>query len=304
MISTKNIIKDRILIIGSNGMLGQRLVDCYDFMNTEMLAASAEESSFIENVEYKQVDITNKKAVGELVKSFYPDVIINAAAFTAVDLCETEKELAWKVNAEGPKYLAFYAGAIDAHLIHISTDYVFNGKAGPYDENAPIDPINYYGKTKLAGENALRVSNARNTIIRTNVLYGPVKKGRPDFVKWVVQTLREGKRIRIVDDQINNPTFIDDLVSAIVKVIASKKLGVYHIGGNEFLNRFDFTMRIAEYFDLDKNLVDRIKTEELNQPAKRPLKSGLITLKAETEFGYKPHKIEETFAILKKELKL
>jgi len=304
MISAKNIIKNRILIIGSNGMLGQRLVDCYDFMNTEMLAASAEDESFIKNVEYKKIDITDKKAVGELIKSFYPDVIINAAAFTNVDLCETEKELSWKVNADGPKYIAFYAGAIDAHLIHISTDYVFNGKAGPYGEDAPIDPINYYGKTKLAGENALRISNARNAIIRTNVLYGPVKSGRPDFVKWVVTSLREGKQIRIVDDQINNPTFIDDIVSAIVKIIASKKTGIYHIGGKELLNRFDFTMRIADFFDLDKSLVERIKTEELNQPAKRPLKSGLITLKAETEIGYKPHKMEETFAILKKELKL
>jgi len=304
MISTSNLIKNRILIIGSNGMLGQRLVDYYNRYTIELLCASAEEESFVDDVDYLQIDISNKKEVRKVIKEFYPDFIINAAAYTNVDGCETEKELAWKINVNGPEYLAYYANTIDAFLIHISSDYVFNGKAGPYSEEDMVDPISYYGKTKLAGENVLFKSGCRYTVVRTNVLYGPVKYGRPDFVKWVITALRAGEEIRIVDDQINNPMFIDDLVSGISKIVDTKKVGIYNLGGKVFLNRFEFTLKIADFFNLDKNLIKRIKTHELNQPARRPLTSGLITLKAETELNFRPHDIYDTFVIIEKELNL
>jgi len=136
------------------------------------------------------------------------------------------------------------------------------------------------------------------------VLYGIAKFGRPDFVKWVVDSLRSKKQIRIVTDQINNPTFIDDVVQAINKIIELRKEGIYNIGGAEFISRYDFTLMIADYFNLDKNLIVPIKTEELNQPARRPLKSGLITIKAQSELGYKPHTILQTFELMKTELGL
>jgi dTDP-4-dehydrorhamnose reductase len=136
------------------------------------------------------------------------------------------------------------------------------------------------------------------------VLYGQAKFGRADFVRWVVSSLREEKTIRIVNDQINNPTFIDDLVWAIDSAVNNKKYGVYHIGGPEYLDRYEFTMRIADYFGLDKSLVQSIKTEELNQKAKRPLKSGLLIQKARAELDYKPHSINDSFAKMKSELGL
>jgi dTDP-4-dehydrorhamnose reductase len=123
-------------------------------------------------------------------------------------------------------------------------------------------------------------------------------------VRWVINSLTKKERIRIVKDQINNPTFIDDLVQAINKIIEFKRTGIYNIGGKEFLSRLEFTNRIAEYFKLDRNLITPITTEELNQPARRPLKSGLWTLKAETELGYKPHSISESLMVMKKELGL
>lgn len=155
---------------------------------------------------------------------------------------------------------------------------------------------------KLASENALRISNTYFTILRTNVLYGIALNSRPDFVRWVVSSLDENRNIRIVNDQINNPTFIDDLVQAINKIIEFKKTGIFNVGGIEFLSRYDFTLRIADYFNLDKKLITPIRTEELKQSARRPLKSGLIILKAETELGYKPHSIVESLAAMKKEL--
>ena len=205
---------------------------------------------------------------------------------------------------KGVEYLSESARVLDSHLIHISTDYVFDGKNGPYSENDIPNPLGYYARTKLASENTLKISGSRNTILRTNVLYGTAKFSRPDFVKWVVDSLRAKKEIRIVDDQINNPTFIDDLVQGINKVVELRKEGIYNIGGDEFLSRYDFTIMIAEFFKLDKSLIKRIKTEDLNQPARRPLKSGLITIKAQSELGYKPHTILQSLELMKSELGL
>lgn len=300
-----DIIKTRILLIGSNGMLGQRLVESFNSTGKfELLCVSMEDESFLPGVEYKKMDIIHRQKVREVVLDFFPDLIINAAAFTNVDKSETEKETAWKINVTGVENIAFYSWTIDAHLIHFSTDYIFNGKNGPYTEDDLPNPLGYYGRTKLASENSIRISGTKNTIIRTNVLYGPAKNGRPDFVKWVVNSLRDKKVIRIVTDQIGNPTYIDDLVAAINKIIKLKKEGIYNIGGREMISRYDFTLRIADYFGLDKSLIQKIITKDLNQPALRPLKSGLVTLKAETELDYKPHSIEETFELMKKELGL
>lgn len=305
MISSKDLVKERVLIVGSNGMLGQRLVEFYKSKDkVELLTSSAEENSFIDGVEYQSVDIIKKEKVKKLVLDFCPDYIINASGFTNVDACETNREMSWKVNVKGVEYLAQYSRVIDSRMIHISTDYVFDGKNGPYTEKNPTNPVSYYGRTKLAGENELRISGSKFTILRINVLYGPAKFGKPDFVKWVINSLRDKKQIKIVNDQFNNPTFADDVVQAVSKSIEFNKDGIYNIGGPEFLSRLEFTGRIADYFDLDKSLITPVKTEEFNFAAKRPLKSGLIILKAQTELGYKPHTIEEAFSIMKNELSL
>lgn len=306
MILAKDFIKRRVLIVGSNGMLGQRLTGHFLLHKNsyEVFACSAEEESYIEEVDYRQVDISQKNDVKKMILDFYPDVIINAAAYTNVDGCESNKELAWGINVVGVNNLVLYAWTCDAHLIHISSDYVFDGEKGPYIESDKVNPISYYGRTKLASENAVKSSGVKAAIIRTNVLYGPAKYGRPDFVKWVVSSLREGKTIKIVTDQINNPTYIDDLVDAIKRITEFEKEGLYHIGGKEFLSRYEFTIKIAEFFNLNQELILPIITEELKQPAPRPLKSGLITLKAETELGYSPREMDETFYLMKKELNL
>ncbi|MGK9368532.1 dTDP-4-dehydrorhamnose reductase [Melioribacter sp. Ez-97] len=299
-------IKTRILVIGSNGMLGRRLAKYYASKQDkyELLCASIEKTSAIKSVPYKSVDITDKNSVKNITLDFFPDFVINAAAYTNVDKAETEREQAWKLNVTGVENLAFYSWTIDAHLIHISTDYIFDGKNGPYTETDRPSPISYYGRTKLAAENSIRANGVRYTILRTNVLYGPAKEGKPDFVKWVINSLKENKAINIVTDQYNNPTFTDDLVDAIARTIEFRKEGIYNIGGKEILSRYEFTQRIADYFKLDKKLIRPVLTKDLKQPAPRPLKSGLIILKASTELGYQPRSIEETFAIIKSELDL
>ncbi len=298
-----DMIKKRILIIGSNGMLGQRLTEYFSKQkDVELLCTSAETKSFIPDIEYQQLDITQKHEVKNIITKFFPDFIINAAAYTNVDKAETERELCWKINVNGVDNISFYSWTIDSHLIHISSDYIFDGKNGPYTEIDLPNPISYYGRTKLASENSIKASGTRFTIIRSNVLYGPSKYGRPDFVKWVYNSLKNSQKIKIVTDQINNPTYIDDLVNGISNVIKNKKEGIYNIGGKELLSRFEFTKIIAKMFNLNTELIIPILTEELNQPAKRTLKSGLINLKAETELNYKPKSIIETLELMKNEL--
>jgi len=296
---SNDIIKKRILVIGANGMLGQRVIMFYSKQeNVELLGSSVEPEPVYQNTEYVYCDLSKK-----VIYDFYPDIIINTAAYTNVDKSEVEREIAWKTNVKGVEYIAEGCRVVDAHFIHISTDYIFDGTKGPYNESAIPCPLGYYGRTKLASENALKISGSIYTILRTNVLYG-IAESRPDFVRWLVNTVRKGEKVKIVTDQVNNPTFIDDLVKAISKTIEFNKQGIYNIGGKEFLSRYEFSLIIADFFNLDKNLIIPIKTSELNQAAPRPLKSGLITLKAETELDYKPLSIIESLKMMKKELSI
>lgn len=298
-------MKEKILIIGSNGMLGQRLVEyIYNLGKYSLSCASYEPESYFSFVEYSTINIADEKSVKELIKEVKPNYIVNTAAYTNVDKSEIEKEAAESINVLGVRYIAETAKEIDAHFIHISSDYVFNGNSGPYSEDDLTDPVGYYGLTKLNGENEIIALLNKYSIIRTNVLYGPAKYGRPDFVKWVYTSLKENKQIKIVTDQINNPTYLDDLVKAIYTIIENNVYGLYNIGGKEFLDRYAFTLKIAEYFNLDKKLITPIETSELNQIAKRPLKSGLFTKKAERDFGYSPTDIIKTFELMQKELSM
>ncbi len=305
MLSSQSLIKKRIIIFGANGMLGQRTAihfrqrgDC------EIMLSDAAPDAIFPDFDYQQTDLTDREQVKSTILKYYPDVIINAAAYTNVDASETDRATAWKVNVQAVEFMSEAARVLDSHIVHISTDYVFDGLKGYYLETDKPNPLGYYGRTKLASENALRISGTMHSILRTNVLYGIITTGRKDFVRWVVDSIRAGSPIRIVTDQINNPTYLDDLVDAIDRVITYRKFGLYHIGGNEFLSRYEFTMRIADYFHLDPSLITPITTDVLMQPAKRPLKSGLINLKAESEFGYRPTPVEETFKKMKVALNL
>ncbi len=298
-------LKKRILVTGSAGLLGQQSIVHYSQMdNVELMCCDLLPEHPFRDVHYTPLDLTKREDVKNLILDFVPDVIINAAAFTNVDRSESDRETAWKVNVRAVENLAESARIIDAFIVHISSDYVFDGTKGPYNESDTPCPINYYGRTKLASENALRISGVEYAILRTNVLYGTLRGGKLDFVKWVVESIKSGKQISIVTDQINNPTFVNDLVQGIDLVIDKRKTGLYHIGGREFLSRFEFTLRIAKIFGLDESYIIPIITESLNQPALRPLKSGLYTLKAQYELGFNSTPLDESLLLMKKELSL
>jgi dTDP-4-dehydrorhamnose reductase len=295
----------RILICGANGLLGQRLALMLSAQSeNEVLNTSVERSFVYDNrlFDYNQLDITNRSDVKSLVSSFQPNVIFNAAAITNVDWCESNREEAWKANVTAVENLAEAARKVRAHLVHISSDYVFDGKNGPYDEDAKPNPVGYYGKTKLASENAILVAEISSTIFRTNVLYGFGIGVKANFPLWVIQNLKVSRSITVVDDQFGNPTYVSDLAMAMIKAFELQRYGIFHIGGSEQLSRFDFAIRIAEVFQLDTSLVKRIKTSDLNQAAPRPLISGFITLKAETQLSMHFLNTKDGLTLLKHEL--
>ena len=295
----------RILICGANGLLGQRLSlmlstqTDYEVLNTSV------ERTFVYDkklFDYNQLDITSRSDVKSLVSSFQPNVILNAAAATNVDWCESNREEAWKANVTAVENLAEAARKVGAALIHVSSDYVFDGKNGPYDETARPNPLGYYGKTKLAGENAIYRSEIRHVIMRTNVLYGSGIGVKSNFALWIVDSLKAGNSITVVDDQFGNPTFVGDLAMAMIKAFELNREGIFHIGGGNQINRFDFAMQAAEVFGLDPALIKRIRTTDLKQASPRPMLSGFITLKAETQLGMHFLTVKEGLTLLKHEL--
>ncbi len=295
----------RILITGSNGLLGQKLAVLLSRgSDYELFLSSKHESSVFEEGEitYRQLDITNRNDVRRVVDELQPQFVINTAAITNVDQCETERELAWNVNVAGVENLAIASKLVGAKIIQFSTDYVFDGKAGPYDEDARPNPLSYYGRTKLASENVLRTSGNPFTIVRTMVLYGVALRTRVNFVLWLIHELEHGKTVRVVDDQYGNPTLADDLAYAVLKIIAFDREGVYHIAGSELLSRYEFAVKLARHFGFDKKLVTAAKSVALKQPAPRPLRSGFITLKAETQLGIKMSNVEQGLTIVKNQL--
>ncbi len=295
----------RILICGANGLLGQRLALMLSSQTEyEVLHTSHHRSFVFDNrlLDYTQLDITRKSDVKSLVSSFHPDVIMNAAAATNVDWCETHREEAWKVNVVGVEHLIEAARKVGARLIHVSTDYVFDGKSGPYKEDDRPNPLSYYGKSKLAAENALRISDIPYAIVRTIVVYGAGINVKENFPLWVFNSLRAGKRIRCVEDQISNPTSVNDLAFAVLKIFELNKTGIYHVCGSERLSRYEFARRVAEVFELDPELIERARTSDLQQIAPRPMVTGFITLKAESELHLKPMDTRQGLTLMKREL--
>ena len=289
----------KILITGCNGLLGQKLVhslnlnqyDLFGFDLGDLLIGDDNACT------YSRVDLTEKVSTIENILKIKPDVIIHAAAMTAVDLCETEKEICWKTNVSATDHIVYAASKIGSRVVFISTDYIFDGKNGPYDEEDVPNPICYYGKSKLAAENIVRGSQTSWTIVRTNVLYGTGKNINSSFTTWLINELHNKRHVKIVHDQWGNMTLVEDLVAGIKRIVQFDKTGIYNVGGSEFLTRFEFANKIAELYGFDQSLIIPVSTDEFDFPAPRPLKSGLKIQKAEKDLFISFHNVEESLNI-------
>jgi len=282
-----------ILVIGAGSRTASVLVPMLLDETTAHvhLASSATIATEHERITAHQLDITRREDLHNLVLRAMPNAVVNLAAYTDVDGCEQDRALAWRMNVTLVEHLARACRTADAHLVHLSTDYVFDGSRGPYAETDTVGPISYYGKSKLAGENALATSGIDWTVVRTNVLYGSLAD-KPDFLTWVLQQFDARREVRAVTDQYSNPTFCDDLCETIVEIIQRRRTGIFHTGGTDYVSRYEFVTKVAELFHVPTSLVVPITTAELHQTARRPARGGLITLKTTTSLGVNMTPIE------------
>jgi len=302
-------MKKKILITGSNGLLGQKLV--YRLLkeaNVEIIATSKGEnrlksqSGYI----YQSLDITDETAVKNVFLKYTPDVVINTAAMTNVDACETEKETCKKMNMDAVEYIINAMKLLPAsHLVHLSTDFIFDGNSGPYREtDIPYPPSSVYAESKYMSEKLVEKSGLKWAIIRTILVYGVVDNmSRSNIVLWAKDALSKGKPINVVDDQFRTPTLSEDLAEACALVALKGAAGIYHISGKDFMSIIELVNTVADFWHFDKTLIKPAKTATLGQPAERPLKTGFILDKARLELGYEPHSFTEGLAIVDKQLK-
>lgn len=295
----------KTLVTGSNGLMGQKLSALLinDPAVEPVLTARGRAMIPVGRGVYANLDITDREDVTRILDQFKPDVVINTAGMTLVDDCETQRDACWLVNVDAVGNLIAGCKAIGARLIHVSTDFIFDGSKGPLDESADPNPVNFYGESKLAGEELVKASGLDWCILRTVLVYGITHDlSRSNIVLWVKENLEKGKTIRVVDDQWRTPTLAEDLAKGGYLAAKKNAKGIYHISGKDFLTPYDIAVRTAEYFKLDKSLIVRTDSTQFSQKAKRPLKTGFIIEKARKELGYEPHSLEQGLEILAKQI--
>jgi dTDP-4-dehydrorhamnose reductase len=291
----------KILVTGSNGLLGQKLTELIEKDPSIYLIATASKPSVLPIVkgEYHLLDITNDQNVDEVVGQTKPDVIINTAAMTQVDHCETQREACWNANVVAIENLVRAAKKYNVHLIHISTDFIFDGTKELLDETEAANPVNYYGQSKLAGEAVILKSDISWCIIRTVLVFGVTQDmSRSNIVLWVKKSLEQGKNIQVVNDQWRTPTLAEDLAKGCYLAAKKRARGIFNISGKDYMSAYDIAIRTANFFKLDKSLIKETDSTQFTQPAKRPPKTGFIIDKARTELGYEPHSFEEGLRVL------
>jgi len=287
-----------ILIIGASGFVGTLLYEILAKEN-EVIGTFYLQQSKKEGFQY--LDIRDRKSVDTLIREIKPAVIILTAALTYVDYCETHQNEAFEINVLGTKNVVLMAKEMNSKFVFFSTEYVFDGKKGPYSEIDFPNPINYYGKTKLYGEKIIIDNLTDYLIIRTTVVYG-YEKGGKNFIMQLIQKNKAGEAMNVPVDQYGSPTFRDNLVEATIELIQKDKRGIYNVVGSEVMNRFDFSILAAEILGLDKSLIIPKATSELGQQAPRPLNAGLKIDKIIQEIETKLLSPKEGLEILKTQL--
>jgi dTDP-4-dehydrorhamnose reductase len=289
----------KILITGANGLLGQHLVKMLMDSSPDVIIATGRGESRIPfpsspTYNYYPLDITDGVEVDQFLAHHEPGIIIHAAAITQVDECESDQVACWNTNVTATRFLLSAAKSINAAFIYISTDFVFDGLNGPYNESAVPGPINYYGSSKLAAERAVMESGLNWCVIRTVLVYGNIFKGsRNNFISWVKDNLENSKKIKVVSDQWRTPTYVEDLAKGIILAMNKNATGLFHISGEEMLSPYDMAIATAGWLGLDDSLIEKVDASIFTQPAKRPAKTGFIIEKARRELGFQPLSFRE-----------
>ncbi len=296
-----------VLVTGSNGLLGQKITEkILKEGGVNLIATSKGENRYPvkEGYVYMDMDILDPIKVRAVVECYKPDSIIHTAAMTNVDACEDQKELAYELNVTSVETLLLLAEEYNIQLVHLSTDFIFDGEHGPYDELSAPNPLSYYGETKLRAEELLKNSKAKWAILRTIIVYGVINDAsRSNIVLWAKGALEKGNPINVVNDQWRMPTLAEDLADICFLAIEHDAQGVYNASGKDMMSISELVAKVADFWHLDKELINEISAATLNQTAKRPKRTGFILDKSMTELNYQPHSFEEGLAILDSQMK-
>ncbi len=295
-------MKKRILITGANGLLGQKLVDLLIKQGDVELIATARGANRLPHTNgytYQPMDITDRQQVLDVITQTKPQVIIHTAAMTNVDQCESEKDACWAQNVTAVESLVEACERTDTFLVHVSTDFIFDGKSGPYNEDAEPNPISFYGWSKYAAEKAVTGSAIRWAIARTVLVYGIAHDmSRTNIILWVKKSLEDGKPIKVVTDQWRSPTLAEDLAMGCFLIADTEQSGIFNISGRDFLTPYEMAIKTADYFNLDKSFIIQADSSTFSQPARRPPRTGFVLDKATSLLGYQPRSFEEGIAVL------
>ncbi len=270
----------RIAITGASGLLGRALIDEAADKHEIVAAFHSSEILDLRYLEQYPLDLAHEDSIRRFIETARADLIIHSAAITDVDLCEREPKLAQIMNAEGTRRIVEAIRNTSTRIVYISTDYVFDGTAGPYAETAPTHPINIYGKTKLEGEVAVLSMEERGTIVRSASFLGRGGPLRPTFVERMLETMRDQPPLQAAYDQRSNITPVDGLASGIIRIVETGASGIWHIAHPQILSRHDLAVLIAERAGIDSSHIQRVSYDSLKRDAVRPLAGGLKTDKA------------------------
>ena len=262
----------KILVTGAHGLLGRSLLR---ERSAAELIGCGRGADPVGSGAYHQIDLLDVSAVGQLLRDVCADWVVHTAAMTNVDRCETDRTEARRVNLEMVESLVAACAESDSGLIQLSTDYVFDGADGPYGEEDEPRPLSHYGELKLESENLVLGSGIKGCVLRTLWLYGYRPEARPNLVTWPLTALARGEDLRMVDDQWGNPTFVGDVVRALLTLCERSVTGLFHLGGTDLMTRHELVQQLACTFGFNADAVQPISTVQAEQKASRPMRSGL-----------------------------
>lgn len=288
----------KILVTGSNGLLGQKITDLVlsEYPNIHLVATARGENrhAIKEGYDYREMDISDLNSLQSVLEEEQPDVVIHTAAMTQVDDCEFKKEECVALNITAVENIAKLSSMLNFRLVHLSTDFIFDGTKKMYKEDEEANPLSYYGWSKLEAEKAV-IANASNyAILRTVLVYGTVSDmSRSNIMLWAYNTLKDGKEAKVVDDQFRTPTLADDLAQGCMLAALANGNEIFNIAGKDYIGIYELVEKIANMYGFEMTNISKVSSTTLNQPAKRPPITGLDISKAKKMLGYNPHSLEE-----------
>lgn len=288
----------KILITGANGFLGQFLVRDLWEKGYDVIATGKGENrlpfTYTERFTYDTLDIGQSASVHTVFDKHKPDLVIHAAAITQVDDAERNTELTEQINVQGTAEVLVDAETYAEYILFVSTDFVFDGNKGMYEEEDDLQPLSFYGFTKMQAEAIMSTSEIPYSIVRTCLVYGkPLSGARSNIIQWVSGKLRANEAIKVVNDQVRTPTYVEDLSRGIVQLVEQRLTGIYHIAGKEVFTPYEMAVATANYLGMDTGLITPVDASTFKEVGKRPLKTGFSIKKAETRIGFQPVSFQE-----------